>query len=137
MSEENKLKNITTPTGISVEFHQDKPIVSITTPAKNKVVLSDEDKQITIADQNGNQILMSESGITIKSAKNISFEADQNISLKGNTGVTIQAAGGDVDVRGMNINNHADMQFSADGSMTAQVQGGTELTLKGAMVMIN
>ena len=29
------------------------------------------------------------------------------------------------------------MQFTAKGSMTAQVEGGAELTLKGAMVMIN
>jgi hypothetical protein len=29
------------------------------------------------------------------------------------------------------------MQYSAQGSMTAQIQAGTELTLKGAMININ
>jgi hypothetical protein len=37
----------------------------------------------------------------------------------------------------MNVNAKADIALSAKGNASAQVQGGAELTLKGAIVMIN
>ncbi len=80
---------------------------------------------------------MSESGIVMKSPKDISIEADQCITIKGMQGVTIESSGGDVSVSGMNIKQSANVEYYAEGSASASVQGGGELTLKGAMVMIN
>jgi len=80
---------------------------------------------------------MSASGISIKSPKNISIEADQGVKISGKQGVAVQASGGDVDISGMNIKQQADMEFSAMGSMTAQIKSGMELTLNSAMIMIN
>jgi uncharacterized protein (DUF2345 family) len=82
-------------------------------------------------------MVMSCSGITIKSDKDITLQAGQKVIIKGNLGVNIQSSAGDVDVKGININETANMQYVAKGSMTAAVQGGAELTLKAAMIMIN
>jgi Rhs element Vgr protein len=136
-NEQNSIKAIVSKSGIQVKFDDENKVFTIETPSKNTMILSDEDKQITIQDQNNNSIVMSESGITIKSEKDINIEADQKVSIKGTQGVTVEASGGDVEISGMNIKETADMQYSAQGSETAQVNAGMELTLKGAMVMIN
>ena len=136
-NEKNSVKAIVSKSGITLAFDDENKELTLETPQKNTAVLSDKDKKITLKDQNGNCIVMSESGITIKSDKNITIEATQQLTLKGNQGVTVESAAGDVQIKGLNIKHTADMQFSAEGSMTASLQGGAETTIKGAMVMIN
>jgi Rhs element Vgr protein len=136
-NEQNSKKAIVSKKGMYVEFDDENVVFTINTPNKNQLVFSDQDKSIRIQDQNGNSIAMSESGITLKSDKDINIESSQSLTLKGDTGVTIEASRGDVSIKGMNIKQLADMEFSAEGSATASLQGGTQTTIKGAMVMIN
>lgn len=135
--ENNSLKGIVSKSGIRLQFDDENKVLAIETPAKNTFVLNDKDKQITVQDQNNNSIVMSEGGIVLKSAKDITVEADQNLILKGTRGVTIESSAGDVSISGTNIKESAQVEYSAKGSASASVQGGGELTLKGAMVMIN
>ncbi|KYG74487.1 Rhs element Vgr protein [Roseivirga ehrenbergii] len=136
-NKKNSKKAIVSKSGITLEFDDENKELTLNTPAKNQIVCSDKDGQIKIKDQNENSIAMSSSGILIKSAKNITFEADQQVVIKGQQGVSIESSGGDVQTKGININTTAQREFSAEGSQTAQVQARGELTLKGAMVMIN
>ena len=136
-NENNTTKAIVSKSGIYIQFDDENKVLTFETPSKNTAIFSDQDKQITIKDQNNNSIVMSESGITIKSDKSITVQATENLTLQGDQGVTIQSSGGDVQIKGMNIKETADMEYSAEGSMTASLQGGTETTIKGAMVMIN
>lgn len=136
-NEKNSTKAIVSKSGISVQFDDEEKVLTLTTPNKNTAIFSDEDKQIIIKDQNANVITMSESGITIKSEMSITLQATDNLTLRGEQGVSIESPGGDVEVKGLNIKNTADMQFSAEGSATASLTGGAETTIKGAMVMIN
>lgn len=135
--EENTLKGIVTESKLRILFNDVDQILSFITPGNNSMVFDDKNKQIQIKDENGNSITMSSSGIGIKSPTNINIEATQNVTIKGTTGVDIQASGGDISSKAININAAADMQYSAKGNTAAQVQAGLELTLKGAMVMIN
>ncbi|WGH75704.1 type VI secretion system tip protein VgrG [Tenacibaculum tangerinum] len=134
--EKNSKKAIVSKEGIFIQFDDENKIFTIETPNKNTAIFSDKDKQITLKDQNGNSIVMSESGITIKSGKSINIEADQEVTIKGTQGVTVQATQ-DVQIKGMNIKSSADVQYSAKGGASAQFEGGGETTIKGAMVMIN
>ncbi len=136
-NEKNQLKAIVSKSGIFIEFDDVDKILSISTPAKNKIVFSDKDKQIAINDENGNSIVMSQSGIDMKSPKDINISADQKINIKGTQGITIAASGGDVNVTGINVTEKADAQYSAEGGATAKFSAGAELTVQGAMVMIN
>jgi len=136
-NENNSIKAIVTKSELRIEFDDENKVLTVQTPGDNMMVWSDKDQKITITDQNNNSIEMSSSGIDLSSPNNISIKADQKVSIQGDMGVSIEASSGDVQTSGMNIKESADMQYSAEGSMTAQVQGGTELTLKGAMVMIN
>lgn len=133
----NTMKAIVSKSGIYIQFNDVDKILTITTPGNNQVILSDKDQKITIQDQNSNSVVMSSDGITMNSPKNITISADQNLTLKGNQGITVQSSAGDVQTTGMNIKETAQSQYSAEGSLTAQLQGGTQTTIKGAMVMIN
>lgn len=135
--EHNSQKGIVTRSGLRITFNDETKTTEIATPSNNKLILSDDNKSITIADQNANKITMSESGIEISSPKNITLNAQQQITLNGGMGTNITADGGDLKLNGMNIKADAQMQASINGNMTTEVKGGTELTLKGAMVMIN
>ncbi|MBS7231619.1 type VI secretion system tip protein VgrG [Flavobacterium psychroterrae] len=136
-NEKNSVKAIVSKSGISVQFDDENKIWTVETPNKNTIIISDKDKQITIKDENENSIIMSSSGIDMSSQKSISISAQENVTIKGTQGVTIESNGGDVQTKGLNIKESADMQYSAQGGQMAQVSGGMELTLKGAMVMIN
>jgi Rhs element Vgr protein len=136
-NEKNSKKAIVSKSKMYLEFDDENVVWTLATPNKNTIIVSDKDKQITIKDQNDNSIVMSSSGIRIKSSKNINIEADQKVNIKGNQGVTIAASGGDVATSGINIKETAQSQFSAKGNLNAEVQGGAQLVLKGAMVMIN
>lgn len=133
----NSLKAIVSKKGMYVQFDDENVVFTINTPKKNTMIFSDKDGKITIQDQNQNSFEMSSSGITMKSPKNISIQADQKVSISGMQGVTIESSGGDVSITGMNIKESANVEYSAQGSATAKVSGGAELMLKGAMVMIN
>lgn len=136
-NEKNNLKAIVSKSGVKVEFDDENKLLTLATPAKNTVIISDKDKQITVQDENNNSIVLSASGITIKSAKNISLEASGTITLKGEQGISIQSPGGDVATKGLNIKENADMQYSAEGGQLAKINAGMEMTLKSAMIMIN
>jgi Rhs element Vgr protein len=136
-NEKNTIKAIVSKSGISIAFDDENKIWTVATPNKNTIVISDKDKQISIKDENQNTIVMSNSGIDMSSPKSITISAEENVMIKGMQGVEIQSSGGDIAIKGMNIKENADMQYSAQGGQIAQVSGGMELTLKGAMVMIN
>ena len=136
-NEKNSIKAIVSKSGISVEFDDENKIWTVATPNKNTIIISDKDKQITIKDENQNSVVMSGSGIDISSQKSINISAQENVTIKGMQGITIESSGGDVATKGLNIKESADMQYAAQGGQMAQVSGGMQLTLKGAMVMIN
>lgn len=135
--EKNPKKAIVSKKGMYVEFDDENVVLTIMTPNKNQMIWSDKDKQITIKDQNENSVVMSSSGIEMKSPKNVTIQAAQKLALKGDMGVSIESSGGDVQEKGLNIKANAQVQYAAQGGATAQVQGGAQLTLKAGIVMIN
>ncbi|PCK08962.1 MAG: type IV secretion protein Rhs [Alteromonadaceae bacterium] len=136
-NEKNSIKGIVSKSELRVMFDDENKVLTLITPNKNTAVLSDKDEKIELKDQNGNSIIMSSSGIEIKSSKTITLTAAEKVNITGNTGVSASASGGDVSLKGMNIKATADMQFSAKANVSAEVQASAQLTLKGGIVMIN
>lgn len=54
---------------MSVEFDEEKKIITIQTPAKNTIVMSDEGKSISVTDQNKNKMVLDSNGIELSSSK--------------------------------------------------------------------
>lgn len=128
-SDDNHLKGYTSRSEMHVSFDDDQQIITVDTPAGNRLVLSEADEAITLEDQNGNRIVMDPDGIKITSAKDIVMEAP--------TGKIDVAAGLDLGVEGLNVNLSASTQLKAEGSAAAELSSGGMTTVKGSMLMLN
>ena len=89
-------------------------------PGGKKAVLDDDAGAIRFEDENGNNIAIDSSGITIDSKGDIKIKATGNISIEG-----------------MNVNTKANAQFKAEGSAGAEVSSGAVSVIKGSVVQIN
>ena len=90
----NPKKAIVSKNGITIEFDDENKVLTLKTPKGNTAIFSDKDSKISIVDQNKNSMIMSSSGITIKSAKDINLQATGKVNIKGNQGVNIQSTAG-------------------------------------------
>ena len=153
MTADNFTKAFLTKGQNKIEFNDDKKIITITTPGKNKVVFDDDDQSITVLDQhenkiytnsdgialtdkNSNKLIMNSSGIELNTPKDMKLVATGNIDIQS-TGNTSIKATGNADIKGMQVSASADTTFTAKGTASAEVSASGNLTLKGAMVMIN
>ena len=106
LSEKNALKGLVTKKGTIIGFDdQDdgKGSVYIETFNKNKILLDDAKKTISLSDQHGNVITMDEHGITLKSAKDITLEAAGKLEIKS-AGDARMDSDGKVEIKGSAVN---------------------------------
>ncbi len=134
--EKNNVKALYTRSKLQLNFDDDKKIIKITTPGNNTITLSDDGKSIEIKDQNNNSVKLDDSGITLDSPKDITLKATGNINLKATGKVSMEATQ-DMELKGMNINQTAQMGFTAKGTATAEVSASGQTVIKGGIVMIN
>lgn len=132
----NSKKAILSKQKILIEFDDEKKILTLTTPDNNKVVLDDDSGSIMLEDKNSNKITMDSSGITFKSAKDISLAADGKLTLKAGSSLELTATT-DLKATGMNTTVSANQSLKASGQASAEVSATGQMTVKGAMVMIN
>jgi len=132
----NNFKGILTKSNLRIEFDDEKKITTIDTPGGNKVVISDDEKSILLSDQNRNTVELKPAGITLDSPKDIKITSKSKITIDAISGVDISSSS-DVKVTGLNINQSADVNFTAKGNASAELSAAGQTTVKGAMVMIN
>lgn len=136
LTADNYTKAIVTKGQLKIEFDDEKKVITVITPAGNKIVISDDQKSILIQDQSSNKVELGTSGISLSSPKDISLQADGKISLDATGQISISSAA-DVKSSGMNIEHSADVGITAKGGASAELSAGGNTTVKGAMVMIN
>jgi len=122
---------------MKLEFDEDKKVVTITTPANNKVVLNDGDRSILLSDQNSNTVKLSPSGIQMDSPKDINIKAAGAITIDAAQRIAVKSSGADVSVSALNITNDAQVAFTGKGAATAQLSSAGQTIVKGALVVIN
>lgn len=148
----NSFKGLVTKSGLRLEFDEGKKITSIDTPAGNKVVISDDEKSVTLCDQNGNSVELSPDGIKLNSASDIIISANGEIKIEATGNADISSTGGNIKMDAVNIEHNAKAAFKAKGTATAEVSGaaatfkgdasatldgGGATTIKGILVTIN
>jgi Rhs element Vgr protein len=117
---DNDVKGIHTRSKMKWEFDDKKKSITIETPA-GKIITMDEDAgKIEIVDENKNKITMDSKGIIIESAS--------AMTLKAATEMKFEAA---------QISGAASATLKMEGSASAEVSSSGNMTVKGAMVMIN
>lgn len=132
----NTKKAIVTRSGLTVEFDDEKKIITLHTPGKNRIEMSDDEKSIKLSDPNKNEIVMDKNGITLTSGKDIKMAAKANISLEATANAEVKAKS-DVAIEGTNVKATAKIGLTAKGNATAELSASGQTTVKGAMVMIN
>lgn len=96
-TEKNPQKGLVTRGGTIVQFtDEQKPSLRIETPAHQTVVLDDDKQLIQLKDQHGNEITLDQSGIKLKSPKDLKIEVTGNLDIDAKGNVTIQGAAVDV-----------------------------------------
>lgn len=135
-SEENLTKAIVTKGGLEIVFDDDAGSVVVTTPGGQRVELDDEEQSIALADMNANTVTLSAEGIWLKSAAGIVLEAATSVSIAAPESISIDSES-DVAVEGRSVAIVAESELSASAGAMAELTSGGELTVAGAIVMIN
>jgi Rhs element Vgr protein len=134
--EKNTNKAIVSNSKLKITMDDDKKIIEILTPGGHKVTLSDDQKSITIVDSNSNKMEMTSSGITLSSASDMTLKATGQIQMQAQTNITIKA-NADLTMQGLNVNAKAQVALAAQGQAQAELSASGQVTVRGAMVMIN
>lgn len=126
--DDNHEKGFVTRSEMKIWFDDDKKVMTISTPAGNKIELSEDATSITLEDQNKNKIVLDADGILIESAKHIVLKATKDIKMEG---VNIEAKAS------ANFKAEASAGATMKASATATVEGSASTTIKGGIVQIN
>lgn len=119
-TDDNNEKGIVTRSEMKFVFDDDLKSINLETPAGNIILLSEDEGGISLADENGNKILLNSDGITLESAKDI-----------------ILKASGDIKAEGINLEFKASAQFKAEGQAGLEASSSAVAVLKGSLVQIN
>ena len=127
--DDNHIKGYHSRTSMRMEFDDEKTILTVDTPAGNKLILNEDDSSITIEDQHGNLIKMNDAGIEINSISDIKMEAAANIEIKAGSNLTAEG--------GANVDITAGAALTVSGSASAEFSSSGSAALKGSVVQIN
>jgi Rhs element Vgr protein len=119
-SDDNHEKLLKTRSGMRLYFHDQKKIARLETPAGNSLTLTEADKSVVLADQNGNKIALTPDGIRIESAKAFTLKAGTEAKLEAAT--SFGARGG--------------TEIKLEGA-AAELSGSGTTKVVGAVVQIN
>ena len=134
--DKNYKKAIVTRENMQIEFDEEKKVITISTPGKNSVEISDDSKHIKLTDQHRNEIVMNSDGISLSSSKDIKLKAKGNITLDATMKLNANAKQ-DATLEGLNVKVQAKVGASVKANTTAELSASGQTTVKGAMVMIN
>jgi Rhs element Vgr protein len=133
---DNNKKAISTRSGLTLEYDDEKKVITLVTPGKNTIVISDDDKSILLQDENDNKVKLGTEGISLDSPKDIKLNAQGKISLTATQSVAVKATQ-DATVEGLNVNLTAQTRLTAKGNAAAELSATGQTSVKGALVMIN
>ena len=120
-SDDNHEKVYQSRSKMKVSFNDDTKVLELSTPAGNRITLSEKEKTLAIVDQNKNRIEMTPDGITIESCK--------ALTLKANTDLKLDAAKG--------LDAKSGQALKLEGTASAEISSSASTTVKGGTVQIN
>nr|WP_281380708.1 type VI secretion system tip protein VgrG [Rhabdobacter roseus] len=117
----NPEKGYVSRSKLKLVFDDEQKTITLETPAGNKLLLSEAEEGIFLADQHGNKFSMNSRGIALESTQNLTLKAAQSTQLEA-----------------LNIEAKATAGFRADGGSGCELTAGNGMTtVKGGTVMIN
>ncbi|ACH39558.1 phage protein D and tail spike protein, putative [Citrifermentans bemidjiense Bem] len=124
----NHRKGYVSRSKLKFTFDDQNKVVLLETPGGNRLALSEADKGIVIKDQNGNKIIMDNTGVRIESSKDLTLKAAKNVSIEASASLSLKAQ----------------TSFKAEGTASAEVSGASttvkgsaKTVIQGGIVQIN
>ena len=131
---ENDTKKICTNSKMEVSFNEKDKIITITTPGKRTVTISDKDESLELI--NGNDgISITKGAINIKCSKDVTIEG-KNINLKANSGIQLKS-NSDMKIEGGNVSLKGSSGMKIEGGTSASLKSSGITEIKGRLVNIN
>lgn len=118
---DNHIKTWVTRSGLALRFDDEQVAVTLSSPAGNIIAISEDESGISLKDQNGNQYIMNDRGITLESASDLTISAAGDIEINAGANLVLSAAS----------------QLGAEGGTGASIESGAITVVKGALVQIN
>lgn len=128
-------QNIVTDRQLKVSFDDETGSIIISTPRGNLIELNDDLNILKLSDSYQNSITMDQHGIQIFSYKDITISG-LNINVKASMNIDSKATM-DISSSAINIHQHAELNFTAQGNANAELSSGIQTVVKGTIVMIN
>jgi Rhs element Vgr protein len=134
--EQNNTKVIVTRSKLQMTFNDKDKIVEIKTPGGHSIEWNDKAGSLTIKDSNKNRIALAKNGVTIESASNLTISAKANITINAGANLSLTAKA-NASMEGLQITHSAKTKLVAKGTAAAEVSASGILTLRGALAKIN
>lgn len=156
--QKNNLRAIVSRAGTRIVFDDELPALRIETTgsgnadgdSRNRIIINEKEKTITIEDQHKNRVLLSDKGVTINADKDIALTSKASVLIKGEKGVQIEgnkitlkgqqlalAGQSQVGVKGAKVELTADAALNLKGGAQATLASDAMLEIKGSLVKIN
>ncbi|PWR01043.1 hypothetical protein DKT77_19115 [Meridianimarinicoccus roseus] len=119
--DENAVKAYVSQKESRLEFNDARPAITLSTAGGASLVLDDDAGKVILTDQNGNEIELSASGISIAAGKALKLDAGTDLEGKAGTNLGMEAGG----------------QAAVSGSAGASFESSAICVVKGALVQIN
>ncbi|MFK7845269.1 MAG: type VI secretion system tip protein VgrG [Rhodothermales bacterium] len=132
----NTRKGIVTKGQMKILFDDENHDIQLETSSGQTLSLNDKGASITLKDANNNKVEMSATGITLESAGTILMKAGKQLLLDSKDDMGL-ATKRNLTMDGLSIDADAKIAFSANGEGSASLKAGGQVTVQGAMVMIN
>lgn len=120
-TDDNYIKTFITTGGVKIQIDDEKNRIEVATPNGNSFIMDEDAGEVTLTDNNNNQMKFSADGIFLESGGNIS----------------IKSASGDISLEAMNLNLSAISSLKAEGSAGLEATSSAVLKIKGSIVQIN
>lgn len=147
--DEPTTKSIITATkNLALHFDDKEGIITLKVPGATEsqdctVTISGKDSSIEIANGESGTISLGASGITLKSKKDLTIDANGAIHLKAGSNITVGATN-EATLKGSSVAVKANMKATVEGSSSTEISGGataikgsSTVTVEGAIVKIN
>lgn len=118
---DNHEKQYKSRSGMTWTVNDEKKSMHLATPAGQEVLLSDDEKGITLKDQHGNRIVLNQDGIVIESATALQLKTGTTLAVDAGSSLGLKAA--------------ADLKL--EGTAGAELSSTAITTVKGSMLQLN
>lgn len=119
-SDDNHHKGIVTRSGMRIQWDDEHLVTTIDTPAGNRIVLSEQERSILIADQYRNRVELGADGIAVESQGELQIKAAGALRIEAQT---------------IELSAKANLKAQATG--TAELSSRSNTVVKGKLVQIN